>query len=196
MPKKKVEPEKPKIQPAPKAGKISVDKIQRAVDLISKPKKKIAKKVLKPGSKDGRPEIYSKELSDYVCHIVATHTAGLPVLCKQYPKMPSEALIYEWRYKYPDFVGNYARAKLKQAEIMAEEIVQISDDASRDDSSPASVARARLMVDTRKWIASKLLPKAYGDRGIVEELKSSNDEMMKELLALRAELAKKNKRDF
>ena len=29
-----------KIQPAPKAGKISVEKIQRAVDSVSKPKKK------------------------------------------------------------------------------------------------------------------------------------------------------------
>lgn len=158
------------------------------------PKKK-AEEPQKP-KKLGRPEIYCEELEDYVCHIVATHTSGLPVLCKQYSKMPSEALIYEWRYKYPSFVEKYARAKLKQAEILAEEIVSISDDDHKDDENGCAVARARLRVDSRKWIASKLLPKAYGNQIMIDDLKGQNEIMMKELLDLRAKLAEKNKKEY
>lgn len=170
-----------------------------------KSKKKLAKKVLKPGSVDGRPTLYSEEMADRICTLVATHTEGLPRLCIKYPDLPSDTVIYEWRIKYPDFAGKYAQAKLKQAEIFAEEIVCISDDSGLDYKidddgkmvfNGEAVARARLRVDTRKWLASKLLPKAYGDRGLVEELKSQNDEMMRELVELREKLDKKNQKDY
>ena len=60
---------------------------------------------------------------------------------------------------------------------MGQEILEISDDASRDtkivtnkDDSPAEVAehelinRSKLRVDARKWLMSKIAPKKYGDR--------------------------------
>jgi hypothetical protein len=64
-----------------------------------------------------------------------------------------------------------------QAEFMAEDILDIADDDSKDikydedgnESCNAEfVARSRLRIDTRKWLASKLAPKIYGDRSIVE----------------------------
>lgn len=170
-----------------------------------KPKKKLAKKVLKPGSVDGRPSTYTQEMGDYICSLVATHTEGIPRLCIKYPEMPSEYTVYQWRIKHDDFAKKYAQAKLKQAEIFAEEIVEISDEAAKDFIPNAkgemvfngeAVARSRLRVDTRKWLASKLLPKAYGDRGIVEELKSQNDDMMKEIQELRTQLDKQNRKDY
>jgi hypothetical protein len=45
---------------------------------------------------------------------------------------------------------------------MADEIIGIADDADID--AGAGVAKARLQVDARKWVASKLLPKKYGDK--------------------------------
>lgn len=172
----------------------------------SKPKKKLAKKVLKPGSKDGRPTLYTEELADYICLKVATHTEGLDRLCAKFPEFPSDHTIYEWRIKHPDFCRKYIQAKQKQAEIFAEEIIAISDESGNVDHfvnadgklvfNGEAVARARLRVDTRKWIASKLLPKAYGDRGLVEELKDQNETMLKELMELRAKLDKKNKKEY
>ena len=48
---------------------------------------------------------------------------------------------------------------------MADEIISIAD--SVKDAGPADSAKvnaARLRVDARKWVASKLKPKVYGDR--------------------------------
>ncbi|MRT15310.1 hypothetical protein GJV07_24135 [Enterobacteriaceae bacterium RIT711] len=67
----------------------------------------------------------------------------------------------------------YARAREVQAEILAEEIIEIADDSSgdvfvdddgREQTNHERVARSRLRVDARKWYASKLAPKRYGDR--------------------------------
>ncbi|AGG31951.1 hypothetical protein MU9_2906 [Morganella morganii subsp. morganii KT] len=67
----------------------------------------------------------------------------------------------------------YARAREIQAELLAEEIIEIADDSSGDvivdddgkeQTNHERVARSRLRVDARKWYASKLAPKRYGDR--------------------------------
>ncbi len=56
----------------------------------------------------------------------------------------------------------YARAKTAGMERLAEEMQEIADDMT--DDSNESVQRARLRVDTRKWLLSKMVPKRYGDK--------------------------------
>lgn len=67
----------------------------------------------------------------------------------------------------------YAQAREARADKLAEEIISISDDKSADiivdengntRTDSEVVARSRLRVDSRKWLASKMLPKKYGDR--------------------------------
>lgn len=67
----------------------------------------------------------------------------------------------------------YAHAREARADKLVEEIITISDDSSRDTFTDKDgvertnnevVARSRLRVDSRKWLASKMLPKKYGDR--------------------------------
>jgi hypothetical protein len=65
--------------------------------------------------------------------------------------------------------GNkYARAKQSGMEVLADEIIEISDNSMGDwfddKLNPEVVARARLRVDSRKWLLSKLVPKKYGDK--------------------------------
>jgi len=61
--------------------------------------------------------------------------------------------------------------------VYADQILQIADDATRDwierknpDGSTyhafdaEHVQRARLRIDSRKWLMSKMAPKKYGDR--------------------------------
>lgn len=47
---------------------------------------------------------------------------------------------------------------------MADELVEIADDAAGDNEHAVRVRRAHLRVETRKWILSRMLPKIYGDR--------------------------------
>ena len=73
----------------------------------------------------------------------------------------------------PENVEQYARAREAQADKMAEDILQIADDGANDTYKDDKgnimtdhdvVARSRLRVDARKWLASKMAPKKYGDK--------------------------------
>lgn len=72
-----------------------------------------------------------------------------------------------------EFSKMYARAKEIRAHVLAEEILSIADDSSGDYTvndkgeevaDHENIQRSRLRVDTRKWIASKMLPKTYGEK--------------------------------
>lgn len=84
---------------------------------------------------------------------------------------------------YESFLAQYAIAREAQAELYADEIIDISDDSTQDDLfndegkrvlNAEWVARSKLRVDARKWIASKLLPKKYGEK-IQQELSTKDD---------------------
>jgi hypothetical protein len=64
------------------------------------------------------------------------------------------------------FSAKYARAREVGYLKMADEVIALSDGLEAGDSrfEPGVVQRHRLMVDSRKWILSKALPKIYGDR--------------------------------
>jgi hypothetical protein len=71
----------------------------------------------------------------------------------------------------------YARAREDQADTLADEIVGISDESAitakvdgeevRFALDATAVARNRLRVDARKWVAAKLKPRKYGDRQVL-----------------------------
>jgi hypothetical protein len=102
-----------------------------------------------------RPSLYSDELADDICDMIA-NGISLRSICIA-PDMPSTRTVLRWLDEKPDFVAKYERARKEQADMFAEELVGIADEA--DD-----VNKARLRIDTRKWVASKLLPKKYGDK--------------------------------
>ncbi len=73
----------------------------------------------------------------------------------------------------PEFSEQYARAREAQADKLAEEALQIADDGRSDTYVDADgnvktdtevIQRSKLRVDTRKWLASKMAPKKYGDK--------------------------------
>lgn len=89
--------------------------------------------------------------------------------------MPSVTTVMRWlgEESAADFREQYARARELQADKLAEEILAIADDGSNDtykdeDGLPRvdhdHIARSRLRVDSRKWLAGKLAPKKYGDK--------------------------------
>lgn len=155
--------------------------------------------------KVGRPTDYTKEIAALICERVATHSCGLNRLCEMYADMPDKITVNRWRDKYKEFSTQYAQAKLKQADLLAEECIDIADDSSHDIKEDSDgklsfnseyAARSRLRIDTRKWLASKLLPKQYGDKLVLEQKTEENEKLKAELLELRAKLDEQNRKDY
>ncbi len=117
--------------------------------------------------KRGRQTIYTQEIADEIC-LRLSKGESLNAICKT-PGMPLEQTVRNWHVNdINGFAAKYAQARIAQAHRWAEEIVALSDmpppltPDGRYDSG--AVAHQRLMVDTRKWLLSKVLPKVYGDR--------------------------------
>lgn len=88
---------------------------------------------------------------------------------------PVASTVLSWASEETESGGfgeQYARARQVGYALLADEIIEISDDSSEDliigergESMNAEfVARSRLRVDSRKWMLSKMLPKVYGDK--------------------------------
>ena len=104
----------------------------------------------------GRPSSYTKEMGDLICEGIAEGEA-LHRLCAR-EGYPGERTVYQWLEKDEIFAQQYAYARARQQDRYADEVVTIAADKSIE------VDRARVMIDARKWLASKLAPKKYGDR--------------------------------
>lgn len=131
----------------------------------------------------GRPTLYNEKLAALICERVATTTMGLARLCAIHDDIPEKITINVWRYRYPEFATQYAQAKLKQADLLAEDMLDIADDGTNDwmesfgpdgemigyKLNGEHVQRSRLRIDTRKFLASKLLPKQYGQHSEEEQ---------------------------
>lgn len=106
----------------------------------------------------GRPSKYSDDLADFICSELADGKS-LRAICAQ-DGMPCRITVFKWLRENPAFSSQYARARDAQADLYAEEIVEIADTAADKEDAPAK----KLRVDARIWIASKLKPKVYGNR--------------------------------
>lgn len=109
---------------------------------------------------------YSEDVACRICDGLF-NGQSLRTICKQ-KGMPTRQNVYRWLVNHPDFAKDFAQAKEDQADAFAEEIVEIADAPVPTDENgrldSGAVQKQRLRVDARKWIASKLKPKAYGDK--------------------------------
>ena len=123
--------------------------------------------------KKGRPSLYTDKLAAKICRRLAAGES-LRAICRD-NAMPSISTVMGWLFdgNHDKFSEQYARAREAQAEIRADEIVDIADDDTNDFAADKDgklvansehIQRSRLRVDARKWIAAKLLPKRYGDK--------------------------------
>ena len=90
--------------------------------------------------------------------------------------MPSQVTVFKWLANNDTLVKQYARAREAQADAIFDEALDIADDSrndwmeKNDPHNPGwitngeNIQRARLRIDTRKWMAGKLRPKTYGDK--------------------------------
>ena len=168
----------PKASTKPAAPKKAAGAAVRAPKKIaagaSKAKAKTEKRT-KPAAlpkPPGRPSTYTAELAAQVCTHIADGKSLRVIAAME--GMPAQSTIMAWLDgSRPEFSEQYARAREAQADKLAEEALQIADDGRSDTYLDAEgnertdtevIQRSKLRVDTRKWLASKMAPKKYGDK--------------------------------
>jgi hypothetical protein len=131
--------------------------------------------------KRGRPPSdrnrYTPALGQSICDALSAGET-LKAICKNGKKsgMPSATTVRRWALD-PDhaFSAMYNAARVLGLHGMVDDLLTIADDA-KDDFLPGktadgrkvpdekAISRARLQIDTRKWLLSKLLPRQFGDK--------------------------------
>lgn len=131
---------------------------------------------VKPAKQKGRPCTYTEAIAAEICERLAAGET-LRQVCKD-PRMPPPSTVRLWVLDDREgFAERFARARDLLIEHWADEILDIADDATNDwmerhgkdgetaaAFNPENVNRARVRIDSRKWLLSKLKPGRYGDR--------------------------------
>jgi len=122
----------------------------------------------------GRPSRYTAEIAAEICERLAAGES-LNAICRD-EHMPSRKVVHEWvAADRNGFRYNYAHARAMQADLMADEIIEIADEARNDwvmrDGRRVfdreNINRARLRIDARKWLMAGLAPKKWGNRSVI-----------------------------
>lgn len=116
---------------------------------------------LAPSPEQAAPKKHqtSKEIEgERICHLVETGRVAKDAM--KAVGVP-RSTFWQWVDADKDFRARYESARVSQAHAMAEDALQIANEAVAD---MAAVQRNRLRVDTIKWFVSKIAPKLYGDR--------------------------------
>ena len=135
-------------------------------------------------AKPGRPSKFTEEVACAICARLADGES-LRSICQD-DDMPGRRTVLDWLDDDANasFRAKYARAREAQADLLAEEIVQIADTPQMGSKSVSKasgieisegdmIEHRRLQVDARKWYAAKLAPKKYGDK-ITQEVTGAN----------------------
>lgn len=157
----------------------------------------------KPKHPGGRPTTYTLELASKVLEAISISDKGLNHICNENDDFPAPSTVYKWKLEHKEFSEKYFSARQSQAEVYAESTIEIArekpyyvDEKGIQKIDGGYVAWQRLNVGVRQWHASKLAPKIYGDQKQVEELTADKERLKQELLDLRAQLDKKNKKSY
>ncbi|HEY3697498.1 hypothetical protein [Phenylobacterium sp.] len=104
-----------------------------------------------------RPGIYSDAVAETVCRRIA-HGEALADICRD-PDMPSHVTVGAWARRSPAFAYMLDLAREQQAQVKLDLAWKIARDAT-----PATVQLARLRIQTLRWQAARLSPRAFADR--------------------------------
>lgn len=117
---------------------------------------------------------YTEETALRICERLA-NGESLKAICED-EKMPSQSTVFKWLSEQSAFSERYAHARDAQADALFDDILSIADDGRNDwmqrnfgeetrwVENGEAIRRSQLRIDARKWMASKLKPKKYGDR--------------------------------
>lgn len=98
---------------------------------------------------------FDQAIADTICEEIADGRS-LRSICKD-EGMPAKSTVFKWLAAVTAFADQYARAREAQADSLADDILDISDNKSLEPND------RRIRIEARKWLAGKQRPKVYGD---------------------------------
>lgn len=141
----------------------------------------------------GRPSLYSKEIGDAICEGLISGRS-LIAICDN-DLMPTKATVYNWLIKasyadcpqnLKDFLDQYTRARVQQADALFDECIEIADEGRNDyymktgkggqeyeAVNSEHIQRSKLRVDTRMIMAERLNPKKYRPQSAIDHIVST-----------------------
>lgn len=151
--------------------------------------KGMKKAAAKPKRKAGRPRIeFDQAVADRICDALIE---GKPLddICV-WKGMPTKKVTLRWLREVPSFQAQYGLARGMWVQSESTGMVKLADSALG--KSHEEVQAIRLMLDTRKWLFGKHLPKVYGERldvnatvdATVEHREVSHEDLARQIIFL------------
>lgn len=113
------------------------------------------------------------EIFEAICSDLEITWEGLVALCKKHNV--NRGCFYDYKDKKQENSDRYTRAREKQLDYLEELMVNISMDKHEDlktedrvNVGGNAIARARLQVDTIKFVLAKLRANVWGDKTKIE----------------------------
>ena len=107
------------------------------------------------------PKVKDEALATYIFEQMIDEAKSLRKICEEIEAKPSTISL--WLRK--DFRDQYQDAQEERAERLADDLMEETNiKLTGDRGDNALIQKARLRVDTAKWISSKLKPRKFGDR--------------------------------
>lgn len=120
---------------------------------------------------------YEPGLARKICERIAGGET-LNAICSEH-NMPNKQVVIKWLMQVGrnDFREMYYYARRVAAEILIDEVIEIAD-STKGDWKPVynrhgelidikadneAIQRSRVRIDTRKWLAAKMIPRVYGE---------------------------------
>lgn len=123
------------------------------------------------------PVTYSDDLAYAICDAIASTPRGIDYICATNKGFPHPRTVDRWLLENPEFRAQYEAAKLRQADLLFDQCLEIADDGSKDTMTVRRndgrevetmdreyVERSKLKVMTRLKMVEKLNPWKYGPK--------------------------------
>lgn len=101
--------------------------------------------------------MYPDAIKDVICERIACGES-LRHVCES-DGMPNRETVSRWLEADPEYAARYARARETQADGIFESMADIESEVIGGTLKPDA---ARVVLESRRWRAEKLKPKAYG----------------------------------
>ena len=155
------------------------------------------------GSKP-RPTIYDADLAAKICLRFATDPDMTLSILNSEPDMPTVYTFYDWLRTHSDLDKTYARSRDIQFDLQAEQLrrtartplvgeITVERTGGKDGGSSEvrrvdNVDRARLIIETDKWLLAKQRPKKYGVQPIEVDDNTGLQDLLAQFRARSAEI--------
>lgn len=108
--------------------------------------------------------LYSNVMGQVIAQTMVEKNLSLKKVCEE-NGMPPYSVVCRWRRQHQEFRQMLEDARRDRAELLAEEALELADDADEDADA---ISKARLRVDVRKWAAEKADPDKFGAKKAVD----------------------------